>query len=63
MPVQTTKEKVLKAIRELPDEIEIEDAMERLYFLYKIEKGLQQANSGQKISHEEAKKRLQKWLE
>lgn len=63
MAAQTTKEKVLKAIRELPDEMTIEDAMERLYFLYKIEKGLQQANSGQKITHKEAKERLRKWLE
>lgn len=63
MPIQTAKEKVLQAIRELPDEMTIEEAMERLYFLYKIEKGLRQADSGQKISHAEAKKRLQKWLE
>ncbi len=29
--------------------------MERLYFLVKIEKGLEQAEAGQTMSHEEAK--------
>jgi len=62
MQIESTKEKIIKAITELPDEMTIEDAMERLYFLYKVEKGLQQANEGKKISHDQAKKRMQKWL-
>lgn len=32
-----TKEHMLKAITELPDDATIEDAMERLYLLYKVE--------------------------
>ncbi len=58
----TTKEKVLKAVNNLPDNATIEDAMERLYFLYKVEKGVQQADVGEKISHTEAKKKMKKWL-
>lgn len=57
------KEKIEKVIRSLPDDAHIEDAMERLYILYKVEKGCQQADAGQNVSHEEAKKRLQKWLD
>jgi hypothetical protein len=46
----TTKEQMLQAIRELPDEATVEDAMERLYLLYKVERGIAQADAGQKLS-------------
>ena len=58
----TTKEQILKALAELPDDASIEDAMERLYLLYKIERGLAQAEANQTISQSEAKARMQKWL-
>lgn len=58
----TVKEQVLKAIQELPQDATVEDAMERLYLLYKVERGIKQADAGQKISQEEAKKRMNKWL-
>lgn len=32
--------------------------MERLYFLSKVERGVEQADAGQVVSHEEAKRRL-----
>ena len=63
MSARTVKEKVLQAVKELPDQSSYEDVMERIYFLYKVEKGIQQADSGQKVSHEEARARLKKWLE
>ena len=52
------KERLLDAVRELPDDATVEDAMERLYFLAKVEKGLQQAEAGEIVSHEEAKRRI-----
>ncbi|MDH3207218.1 MAG: hypothetical protein OEO79_11435 [Gemmatimonadota bacterium] len=52
------KERVIDAVRELPDDATVEDAMERLYFLAKVEKGLEQAEAGQTVSHEEAKRRI-----
>lgn len=63
METANTKKKILQAIDELPDKIEIEDAMEKLYFLYKIEKGIEQADSGEKIDHQTVKERFQKWHE
>lgn len=36
----TTKQKVIKAVQALPEDASIEDAMERLLFLAKVEKGL-----------------------
>jgi hypothetical protein len=57
-----TKQQMLKAIEELPDDAKVEDAMERLYLLYKIERGVQQADAGELISQEEARQRMAKWL-
>lgn len=62
MQVEAKKEKILKTINELPEKASIEDAMERLYILYKVEKGLKQADEGKVITHEDAKTRLNKWL-
>jgi len=58
----TTKEQMLQAIRELPDEATVEDAMERLYLLYKVERGIAQADAGQKVPQEEARARMARWL-
>jgi predicted transcriptional regulator len=58
----TTKEKVIRAVRDLPEDASFEDAMERLLFLAKIEKGLRQADAGQTVSHDQVKERMAKWL-
>ena len=58
----STKEKVVRAVQDLPEDASVEDAMERLLFLAKIEKGLQQADSGQAISHSQVKEKMSKWL-
>ena len=50
-------------IRDLPDNASIEDAMERLLLLHKIEKGIRQADQGRTVSHDDAKHRLRKWLD
>ena len=57
-----TKQQMLKAIEELPEDANVEDALERLYLLYKIERGIKQADSGVLISQEEARQRMAKWL-
>ena len=53
---------MLKAIEELPDTANIEDALERLYLLYKIDRGIKQADAGELISQEESRQRMAKWL-
>jgi len=57
------KTKMENVIRELPEDASIEDAMEKLFFLYKIEKGIEQADAGLTVSHEQAKQQLRKWLD
>ncbi len=56
------KQQILKTIEELPDDASVEDAIDRLYLLYKIEKGLRQADRGELISQEEARQRMARWL-
>ena len=56
------KQQILKAIEELPDDANVEDALERLYLLYKIERGVRQADAGELITQEEARQRMAKWL-
>ncbi len=58
----TTKDQILRAMQELPSTATLEDAMDRLYVLYKIEKGLAQADRGDLIDQEEARTRMSKWL-
>jgi len=57
-----TKQQILKAIEELPDDAGVEEALDRLYLLYKIEKGLRQADRGELLSQEEVRERVSKWV-
>ena len=52
----------MRVVRNLPAKASIEDAMERLLFLSKIERGLKQADSQQTISHARVKEKMAKWL-
>ena len=63
MPPTTLKSKMESVIRNLPESASIEDAIEKLFLLYKIEKGIEQADAGLSVSHEEAQQRLRKWLD
>lgn len=58
----TTKEKVLKTLEQLPENASIEDAMERLLVLAKIELGVAQSDRNETISHQDLKDKMGKWL-
>jgi len=60
METSQTKSEIIEAIQDLPDDATLEDAMERLYFLAKIERGLAQYEAGETISHAEIKARFQR---
>ena len=62
MQTGTLKSKMEQVIHKLPEDAGIEEAMERLYLLSKIEKGLKQANNGDIHTQEEAREKLAKWL-
>jgi hypothetical protein len=56
------KESILKILSEFPEEISIEDLIERLILVQKIEYGIQQSERGDILSEKEAKNRMRKWL-
>ena len=58
MAGSTAKQKVLEAIEKLPADATLEDAIERLVLLAKIERGLAELDAGQGIDHAEARRRL-----
>ncbi len=58
----TTKQAVLEMIERLPEDISVEDIMAELYFRQKVDEGLHQLDTGEGIEHDEAIRRLKKWL-
>lgn len=58
----STKEEVIRFIKGLPENVTLEDIMEELYVRAKIEKGLQDLDTGKMVSHNEVKEKLRKWL-
>ena len=58
METPQVKSDIVRAIQDLPEDATLEDAMERLYFLAKIERGLRQSDSDETISHDEIKARF-----
>jgi predicted transcriptional regulator len=54
----TDKERAIEALRTLPEQATIEDAIERLCFIAKIEEGLRQSDARELVSHNEVKKQF-----
>lgn len=55
------RDKAMETVKEFPQEFELEDLIERLVFLEKVEKGLQQVEQGQTILHEKVKEITKRW--
>lgn len=55
------REKAIDTMKEFPQEFELEELMEKLVFIDKIEKGLKQADEGKLTSHEKVKALRKKW--
>lgn len=56
------KAQLLETIQDMPEEFSVDELMERLIILQKIEEGQQQIQAGQFYTEDEAKKKLGKWL-
>ena len=55
------KEKVIDTVNDLPQEFELDELLEKLIFVEKIEDGLKQLEAGQVISHDTVKEIVKKW--
>ena len=56
------KSQILDTIQAMPDDLSIDDLIERLVVLQKIEEGQKQVREGRVYTEEEAKVKLGKWL-
>ena len=56
-----TKEKAIEAIKSLPEEFSIEELMDRLILLNKIETGIRQAARGETYTSDQAKRMVTEW--
>ncbi|MCX6233907.1 MAG: hypothetical protein NT175_04170 [Bacteroidetes bacterium] len=57
-----TKENVIKTVSKLPDNFSLDELIDKLIFIDKVQKGLEESLADKVYSKEEAKKRLSKWL-
>jgi hypothetical protein len=54
----TDKQRALEAVQRLPEDATVEDAIERLCFIAKVQKGLRELDAGQAVPHPDAKRRI-----
>jgi sulfur carrier protein ThiS len=57
-----TKHQVVDSLKNFPEKFSVEDLIEKLIFIEKVEEGLVQSKNGETVPMEDAKKRLHKWL-
>jgi len=58
-----TKAKLKEQIEKLPDSFTIDELVESLVFVGKIESGLDDSASGRKISESELEDKMKQWFE
>ena len=56
-----TKDKVNKSIKSLPDSFTIDELIDQLIFIEKVEEGLKQSEEGKVISNEDVRQMIDKW--
>jgi hypothetical protein len=52
---------VIEAMKEFPKEFELEELLEKLVFVEKVELGLAQAKKGKTLPHSKVKELVKKW--
>ncbi len=59
--MQTLKEEAIQLISQMPEPVDIDDIMYRLYVIDKVRKGKDAAGKGETISVEDLKKEIEQW--
>ena len=60
MTAETVKQKILQVVERLPDTATLDDAIERLCLLAKVEEGLRQSDAGETTPHTEAARQIRR---
>ena len=58
-----TKEKLKKYVEKFPDEMSIDELIDKLIFVEKLEIRIAQSDNGETISEDELKTEMGKWFE
>ena len=61
MELLSIKDKLKEVTENIDSETTIDDIMERMFLIYKVEKGIQQVAEGKVISHSELKNHVLEW--
>lgn len=56
------KQQILKLIKDLPDKVDIDEVMYRLYLRQKLEVAEKDVRGGRLVSHEEIVRETSKWF-
>ncbi len=57
-----TKEKIISELQKLPENVTIDEVLDHIVLLEKIEKGIYQADTGQVLSEVEVNEKITSWL-
>lgn len=60
--LKTAKDEVRELLENLPDDASLENVQYHLYVRQKIQRGLHAAEQGRTITHEEAARRMSRWI-
>lgn len=61
--MKTAKDEVRALLENLPDDASLEDIQYHLYVRQKVLKGLEAGKQGRTLTHEEAVRRMSRWLD
>ena len=60
--MSATKEEVLNMVRDLPEDVTIDEILAEIFFKAQVDAGLKELDEGQGIPQEEGEKRMSRWL-
>jgi predicted transcriptional regulator len=56
--MSTIKEEVIETIKQMPEDVSLNDIMAELYFRQKVDQGLKELDEGKGITHEKVKRNI-----
>ena len=57
-----TKSKVIRTLKNLPESFSIEEIIDQLVLIQKIERGMEQSINNETLSADQAEDKMKKWL-
>ena len=58
-----SKDRILEVVEALPDDVDVDSLIEKLYLLRRLELAEQEIAAGSLVEHDEVEKRFASWLE